>query len=99
VALECLEKASCLSLDHVPALVHTSKLLIQQGEQYLGAAEGYLDVLTQTNGWDVPEAWVALADVYATTQRPERAKECLLYALQLEETRPIREWAALPRVL
>lgn len=63
-------------------------------------AEGFLDVSTQTNAWDSPEGWYMLAKVYERTRRGKRARDCLTYALGLQETRPVREIrAAVPRYL
>jgi tetratricopeptide (TPR) repeat protein len=73
----------------VPSILALSTIRIDAGD--LAIAEGFLDVATQTNAWDSPEAWYLLAKVYEKTRRQKRARECLLYALDLEETRPIRD--------
>lgn len=89
-----------LSLDHIPAVVHMARMRIEEGGPSVSLAEGYLDVLTQTSGWDVSEAWFLLAQVYKATDRKQRAQECLEYALEMEMTRAIREVTlAVPRVL
>lgn len=56
----------------------------------LPLAESMLDTLTQHAGWDSPEAWFELSKCYKLTGRKAREKECLVWALQLEETRPVR---------
>ncbi|CAD6888638.1 unnamed protein product [Tilletia controversa] len=53
-------------------------------------AEGLLTSVTATNGWDVPEAWLFLAQVAQRTDRTPRAREYLQYALGLEDTKPVR---------
>ena len=84
-----LQKAIAISTDHVPIIITISKIHLEQGKWAM--AEGFLDVATQTNAWDSPEAWFLLAKVYEATKRDERARECLLYALELEQSRPIRD--------
>ncbi|KDN48453.1 TPR-like protein [Tilletiaria anomala UBC 951] len=56
----------------------------------LSLAEGLLNTTTASSGWDVPEAWLFIGHVAQKTGRPERAAECLRYALALEETKPIQ---------
>ncbi|GAA5942233.1 uncharacterized protein JCM15063_002943 [Sporobolomyces koalae] len=53
-------------------------------------AETLLDTLTKKQGWDSPEAWYELSRCYKLTNRREKEKECLVWALQLEETRSLR---------
>lgn len=62
----------------------------------ISLAEGLLVNLTQTNGWNVSEAWLFLARVMKETNRWEKQKECLEYALQLEKAKTIR---ALPNAI
>lgn len=57
-------------------------------------AAGILSRLTGGTGWDVPEAWYFLAKAYGMQGRKEREMECLSFALQLSETRGIREIGA-----
>lgn len=96
--VNCFRKALVFTHDYIPAVVHLARLFIEEGSVEL--AEGLLDVLTQTNGWDVPEAWYLLGQVLERTRRPQRSRECLLYALQLEETKPIRPVSlSIPRLL
>ncbi|BGP36935.1 hypothetical protein JCM10449v2_000837 [Rhodotorula kratochvilovae] len=68
----------------------------------LPLAETLLSTLTAHSGWDVPEAWAELARCYrlSVPARRERERECLVWALQLEETRAVRPLArAVERVL
>jgi len=87
-AIDSLTKALAFSDYHVPAVVHMARILKEQGSVEL--AEGLLDVLTQTVAWDVPEAWYLLSEIYLSTDRLKRGKECLLFSLSLEETKPLR---------
>lgn len=84
-----LQKAIAISTDYVPTFIAISKLHLEQGKWAM--AEGFLDVATQTNAWDSPQAWFLLAKVYEATKRDARARECLVYALELEQSRPIRD--------
>lgn len=84
-----LQKAIAISTDHVPISVTIGKIHLEQGKWAM--AEGFLDVAAQTNAWDSPEAWFLLAKVYEATKRDKRARECLMYALELEQSRPIRD--------
>lgn len=58
----------------------------------LPLAETLLGTLTAYGGWDVPEAWAELARCYRLSEprRADKERECLVWALQLEETRPVR---------
>lgn len=53
-------------------------------------AEGLLVNLTQSNGWNVPEAWLFLARVFQENKSLQKQRECLEYALRLEKTKTIR---------
>ncbi|SOV09202.1 uncharacterized protein UDID_08311 [Ustilago sp. UG-2017a] len=53
-------------------------------------AEGLLTTTTKGNGWDTSEAWLFLGQAVGKSGRAERARECFEYALQLENTKPIR---------
>lgn len=43
-------------------------------------------------GWDHSEAWFALARAYEESGQIERARSALWWVVQLEDTRPVREW-------
>ncbi|EJT98203.1 hypothetical protein DACRYDRAFT_71263 [Dacryopinax primogenitus] len=88
LAIESFHKALVIDPDHVPASVHLA-------QQYLGInsadlASGLLMAITQGSGWDVAEAWYFLAKACEKLGRRERERECLVYALRLEESKPIR---------
>lgn len=78
---------------HFDSAAEAATSTTTQGLAAVSLAEGLLTSLTNTNGWDVPEAWLFLGRVAARTDRAARARECLKYALSLEETKPIRPLA------
>ncbi|KZT54059.1 hypothetical protein CALCODRAFT_485892 [Calocera cornea HHB12733] len=98
LAIESFHKALVIDPDHVPACVHLA-------QQYLAIdsadlASGLLMSITQGSGWDVAEAWYFLAKACEKLGRRERERECLVYALRLEESKPIRPLGkAVPRCL
>jgi len=95
-------KALSLAPDHRSAVVHMAHFYLERPELPGGLeiAEGLLDTLTQGRGWDLPEAWWLFAKAYTRTDRHERARDCLRYALDLEESKPIRHLQdAVPRIL
>ncbi|BEI84707.1 hypothetical protein CcaverHIS002_0501080 [Cutaneotrichosporon cavernicola] len=89
-------KSLLLRPDYPPGAVGVARLHVEAGAVDL--AHSLLSQLVQDRGWDVPEAWFALAKVCERQDRHARARECLLYALQLECTRTCRALPdALPR--
>lgn len=78
-----------LKPDYAPTVVSLAKSYLTTGSVEL--AHSLLNQLTQSTGWDVPEAWYYLAKVCeAQGGRQERVRECLVYALELEKSRPCR---------
>lgn len=53
-------------------------------------AESMLEAVVVREGYDVAEAWFELSRCYQLTRRPAQEKECLVRALELERTRPVR---------
>ncbi|POY71986.1 hypothetical protein BMF94_4995 [Rhodotorula taiwanensis] len=53
-------------------------------------AEAMLETLTERDAYDSPEAWFELSRCYKLTGRPEDERRCLVEALNLERSRPIR---------
>ncbi|SCZ90370.1 BZ3500_MvSof-1268-A1-R1_Chr1-3g01947 [Microbotryum saponariae] len=113
-ARSCLIKALSFQADHVPAVILMARVYLADPvpssttttstptattNPKLPFAEALLDTLTKRYGWDVPEAWFELSKCYKGSGRTEREKECLVWALQLEETRSIRSLSAIPRLL
>ncbi|KAL8887812.1 MAG: hypothetical protein Q9215_004673 [Flavoplaca cf. flavocitrina] len=57
-------------------------------------AYGLLSMLTKSGrGWDDSDAWFALARAYEESGEEEKAKEALWWVVELEETRPVRDWS------
>ncbi|KAM0793005.1 hypothetical protein ACM66B_000498 [Microbotryomycetes sp. NB124-2] len=113
-ARTCLHKALSCAPDHLPASLSLARLYISPClgdkpdssaiDRKLPFAEGLLETLTKRHGWDSPEAWFELSKCFKLKgdklgRRRERERECLVWALQLEETRSVRRWDAVPRVL
>lgn len=56
-------------------------------------AYGLLSMLTKSGrGWDDSEAWSALARVYEQSGQIDKAKEALWWVVELEDSRPLRDW-------
>lgn len=64
-------------------------------------ALGLLEKLTNSNhGWDISEAWFALARAYELGGETERAKRALWRCVELEDARAVRAWCNVrPRIL
>ncbi|KAI4120678.1 MAG: hypothetical protein LQ338_006842 [Usnochroma carphineum] len=59
-------------------------------------AYGLLSMLTKSGtGWDNSEAWSALARVYEQSGQMDKAKEALWWVVELEDSRPLREWSCI----
>ncbi|KAL8825584.1 MAG: hypothetical protein Q9170_007740 [Blastenia crenularia] len=57
-------------------------------------AYGLLSMLTKSGrGWDDSEAWSALARAYEQSGEIEKAKEALWWVVELEDSRPLRDWS------
>lgn len=56
-------------------------------------AYGLLSSLTKLgSGWDYSEAWFSLARAYEEGGQVDKSKEVLWWCVNLEETRPLRNW-------
>jgi len=98
LAIESFHKALVIEPDHVPASVNLAQQYLAGDNADLAA--GLLMSVTQGTGWDVAEAWYFLAKACEKLGRRERERECLVYALRLEESKPIRPLnKAVPRCL
>lgn len=59
-------------------------------------AYGLLSTLTKSGqGWDNAEAWFALARAYEESGQLSKAKEALLWVVEIEEKWPVRGWDSL----
>ncbi|KAI9490748.1 hypothetical protein BDB00DRAFT_533936 [Zychaea mexicana] len=94
-AITAFQKGLVCESNDIECRVWLAKAYQEQG--LLEIAEGILELVTRGNGWSCAEAWFYLGEVYRKTDRTERAKDCLLYALELEKTQPILPFYVLPR--
>ncbi|KAK4058229.1 hypothetical protein OIO90_000968 [Microbotryomycetes sp. JL221] len=90
--------------DNKAVVTKTTTTSVEAIDRKLPFAEGILETLTKRHGWDSPEAWFELSKCFNLKRdklgrRLERERECLVWALQLEETRSVRKWDCVPRVL
>lgn len=124
-AITSFHKALSIDNNHTYSLVHLSRVYMKMDD--LEMAEGLLDSVTKSNGWNCAEAWYVfflrklcifnillldkyvfififfirfyLGKIYQATNRVKRTKDCLWYALELEETNPVRSFSILPGCL
>ncbi|KAK4688880.1 cargo-transport protein YPP1, partial [Tremellales sp. Uapishka_1] len=89
-ALQAFTKSILLQPDYPVAVTCLAELYLQDGKVEL--AHGLLNQLTQDQGWDDSAAWYWLARTAKAQGRRERERECLGYALGLEETKGCRRW-------
>ncbi|KAL1917580.1 uncharacterized protein VTP21DRAFT_3973 [Calcarisporiella thermophila] len=66
-------------------------------KNHIELAEGLLESVTKGVGWDCAEAWLLLSKLYQQMEFFERSKSCLIYAMELEASCPIRPFRVLPR--
>jgi len=53
-----------------------------------------LSTLTKVGeGWDCAEAWFVLSRCYELSGQVEKSRECLWWVVELEDSRPVRDWA------
>ncbi|KAF9905342.1 hypothetical protein BX616_001035 [Lobosporangium transversale] len=91
-------KALALAPYHPACLTRVGRSYLETGSVEM--AESMLETTTKSRGWNYAEAWFYLGKVFEASDRLARAKECLWYALDLERSRPIRDFTdALPRYL
>ncbi|KAF9926655.1 hypothetical protein FBU30_003799 [Linnemannia zychae] len=84
-------KALALAPYHAACLTRVGQSYLEAGS--LDMAESVLETTTKAQGWNSAEAWFYLGKVFEASDRLVRAKECLWYALDLEQSRPIREFS------
>ncbi|KAK4509975.1 uncharacterized protein ATC70_008125 [Mucor velutinosus] len=93
VATDSFEKALILDPDHVPSQVAKAGILTPD------LALGLLEQITLGLGWDSSEAWYQYAQAKKQQGDYDRVKSCLLYALELHDTEPIRHLSVLPKFI
>ncbi|KDQ07095.1 hypothetical protein BOTBODRAFT_192620 [Botryobasidium botryosum FD-172 SS1] len=95
LAIKTFQKALVIDSEYISALIHLAQQYLDPtpsppSERAVDLAAGILTYVTQGLGWDVPEAWYFLAKACRLQGRKTREQECLIYALQLQETRCLR---------
>lgn len=82
--------------DHINANIGLSKVFLEfqegKNECYRYRAEQMLDTVTKLSGWDLSEAWLLLGEAWEKMNDLKNAKKAYLYAIELENTRPVRHW-------
>ncbi|KAK7207499.1 hypothetical protein BZA70DRAFT_16471 [Myxozyma melibiosi] len=95
-ALEAFEAALTVSIDYVPAIIGLANVLISLPEEEQPMARDRAFVLLETasrlTGWDSPEVWMLLGQVYEAVGDVDRVRGPYWRAIELEETRPVRRW-------
>jgi tetratricopeptide (TPR) repeat protein len=97
VAWDAFEKALILDPDHIPSQVAKATRLLE--DQQVDLADGLLEHSILGLGWDSSEAWYAHAQVKKQQGQWDRVKTCLLFALELTDTQPVRDLAVLPKFI
>ncbi|KAK9317937.1 hypothetical protein V1522DRAFT_7821 [Lipomyces starkeyi] len=95
-AMEAFEAALTVSIDHIPAIIGISTVLLNlpDKEQPMARDRAFvlLETSTKLEGWDSSEAWLLLGNIYESIGSEEHVRESWWRCVQLEETRPIRRW-------
>ena len=96
--MQAFNKALFIFPDSIPATVHLSHsylTLAKEGTSddvdNVDLVAGMLSDLTQGSGWDIPEAWYFLGKAHGMRGMRDRERECLGFALNLTDGRPLRE--------
>ncbi|KAI8341225.1 hypothetical protein BC941DRAFT_203015 [Chlamydoabsidia padenii] len=96
-AIEAFQKGLVADPTDTDNRLWLAKTYMEMGD--LVISQGALNALTQGKGWNSAESWFCLGDIYSKTDRINRAKDCLFYALELEDSQPIQSFTILPRCI
>ncbi|RKP35039.1 hypothetical protein BJ085DRAFT_16427, partial [Dimargaris cristalligena] len=77
----------------IPTRVHLARAYMRLNKAAI--ATGLLQEVTRGTGWDVAEAWTLLAQTTLGEGKVQLANEYLVFALELENAKPIRPFQAL----
>ncbi|KAK9449804.1 uncharacterized protein V1518DRAFT_414702 [Limtongia smithiae] len=95
-AIQFFNAALNISIDYVPAIVGLSSILLNRPSEDQPMARDralvLLETATHLEGWDIPEAWLLLGEIYEQVDSLERTKEVYWRCVELEESRPVRRW-------
>ncbi|KAF7552759.1 hypothetical protein G7046_g7303 [Stylonectria norvegica] len=85
--------ATSLSDDQLPAPYKATGLPLVDRLAARDRAYALLSTLTKLgDGWNLSEAWFALARAYEESGQPDKAKEVLWWCVELEEGTGVRDW-------
>ena len=96
LALQKYQRALAIDSSHTLALIDLGFLRAKQRE--FDVAEHYLTSATRSDPTN-HRAWFGLGSVLRESQRIEKAVECLIYALELEKTAPVRPFSSIEATL
>lgn len=88
VAMDAFEKALVLDQYHVPSQISKAKMYMMEKEYEL--ADGLFEEITRGFGWDNSEAWFEYGQLLKLMGKPQDAKSCFLFALDLHDTEAVR---------
>ncbi|KAI8866118.1 TPR-like protein [Ramicandelaber brevisporus] len=94
-AKAAFSSAVALEPNHVGTLVKMAEIFFEEGQTAM--AEGLLQAATKARGWDLAEAWYLIGKIATDEGDLDKAKDSLMYALQLDTTKPARSYHILPR--
>ncbi|KAI9481221.1 MAG: hypothetical protein EXX96DRAFT_635056, partial [Benjaminiella poitrasii] len=86
-AVDAFNKALSIDSDHVATQISLGSFYVNT--QQFDLAEELLKSATHGLGWNQPEAWYLLGQIYREQGNVQDAKEFLLYALKLSDMNPI----------
>ena len=87
-------RAAALDADHPQALVGLARLLLaQDAPAARSRATGLLEKLVASpRGWELPDAWLLLADALERSGEVERARGAYWRVVELEDGTGVRAW-------
>ncbi|CEP19058.1 hypothetical protein [Parasitella parasitica] len=94
-SVDAFKRALSIDPDHAVSHISLAARYIEMGKFEL--AEQLLEKTTKGLGWSQTEAWYLLSKVYTHQECLLDAKNSLIYALKLSDTRPIESLDVLPR--
>ena len=82
--------------DHLPEPYKAANLPLVDRLAARDRAYALLSGLTRLgSGWNLSEAWFALARAHEESGQPDKAKEVLWWCIELEEAAGVRDWRCL----
>mgnify|MGYP000959713417 CR=1 FL=1 len=85
-----------LADEHLPEPYKATNLPLVDRLAARDRAYALLSGLTRLgSGWNLSEAWFALARAHEESGQPDKAKEVLWWCIELEESASVRDWSCL----